>query len=209
MLTNLTWLTNFLTSFSHLWPPHMSRQQSMHLFGPKMSRQLSVVDFIQQYLPTRRWHHQSRLLSWAFIYQFKPVFWHNMELSMTPTCSTSQLPHFNVWWIPRGLINTCQEGGSTTNDETKGLVMFSTSINMSINTLTISWVVISYSKCWTINWQSWNKQNGISQLASQHSQRIPLHKWILRPLVPTYNTSMLSLQLPKLAQLGHNILPHT
>ena len=37
------------------------------------------------------------------------------------------------------------------------------------------------------------QKNGISQLVSQHSQGIPLHKWILRPLVPTKNISMLSL----------------
>ena len=74
----------------------MSRQQSMHLFRPKMSRQLSVVDLIQQHLLTGRWHHQSRLLFCAFIDQIKPVFGHNMKLSMTPTCSTSQLPHFSV-----------------------------------------------------------------------------------------------------------------
>ena len=61
--------------------------------------------------------------------------------------------------------------------------MSPTSTNTCINTLTTSWVVISHSKCWTINWQRWNKQNGISQLATQHSQRIPLHKWILGPLV--------------------------
>ena len=192
---NLTLLTNFLTIFSHLWPPHTSRQQSMHLFGPKMSRQLNVVDFIQQHLPTKRWHHQSRLLFWAFIDQFKPVFGYNMELSMTPTCSTSYLPHFNVWWIPCGLVNTCQKGGFNNQRRNKGLVMCPMSINTWINTLTTSWVVISHSKCWTINWQRWNKQNGISQLATQHSQRIPLNKWILGPLVPANNTSMLSLQI--------------
>ena len=68
--------------------------------------------------------------------------------------------------------------------------------NTWINTITISWVVISYFKCWTINWQSWNKQNEISQLSYQYSQRIPLHKWILRPFVVANNTSILSLQLP-------------
>ena len=83
----------------------------MHLFGPKMSRQISVVDFIQQYLPIRRLHHQSKLLFYAFMNQVKPMFGHNMELSMTLTCSTSQFPHFNVWWILRGLIITYQEGG--------------------------------------------------------------------------------------------------
>ena len=93
-LTNLTLLTNLLTRNSHLWPPHTSRQQSMHLFRPKMSRQLSVVDLIQQHLPTRRWHHQSRLLFCAFIDQIKPVFGYNMKLSMTSTCSTSQVSSF-------------------------------------------------------------------------------------------------------------------
>ena len=73
--------------------------------------------------------------------------------------------------------------------------MFSTSTNTCTNLLTTTWVVISHSKCWGINWQLRNKQSGISQLASQHSQRIPLHKWILRPLVLTHYTSMLSLQL--------------
>ena len=72
------------------------RQQSMHLFSPKISRQLSVVDLIQQYLPTKRWHHQSRLLFCAFKDQFKSVFGHNMKLSMIPTCSPSQFPHFNI-----------------------------------------------------------------------------------------------------------------
>ena len=57
----------------------------MHLLRPKMSRQLSIVDLIQQYLPTRRWHHQSRLLFCALKDQFKPVFGHNMKLSMIPT----------------------------------------------------------------------------------------------------------------------------
>ena len=76
--------------------------------------------------------------------------------------------------------------------------MFPTSINMSINTLKITWVVISHSKCWTRDWKSWNKQNGISQLAFQHSQRSPLHKWILRPLVLANNVSILSQQLPSL-----------
>ena len=64
---------------------HTSRQQSMHLFRPKMSRQLSVVDLIQQHLLTRRWQHQSRLLFCAFKDQFKPMFGHNMKLSMIPT----------------------------------------------------------------------------------------------------------------------------
>ena len=67
----------------------MSRQQSMHLLRPKMSRQLSVVDLIQQYLPTRRWNHQSRLLFCALKDQFKPVFGHNMKLSMIHMLSKS------------------------------------------------------------------------------------------------------------------------
>ena len=171
-LTNLTWLTNLLTGNSHLWPPHTSRQQSMHLFRPKMSRQLSVVDLIQQYLPTRRWHHQSRLLFCALKYQFKPVFGHNMKLSMIPMCFLSQLPHFNVWKIPHGLINTCQERWFHNQQWNKGLNMIPNSKNTRINTLTTSWVVISHSKCWTINWKSWNKQTIISQLAFQYSQRI-------------------------------------
>ena len=62
----------------------MGRQQSMHLLSPKMSRQLSVVDLIQQYLLTRRWHHQSRLLFCTFKDQLKSVFGHNMKLSMIP-----------------------------------------------------------------------------------------------------------------------------
>ena len=87
----------------------MGRQQSMHLLSPKMIRQLIVVDFIQQYLPTRRWHHQSILLFWAFKDQLKSVFGHNMKLSMIPTCSPSQFPHFNIWRIPHGLKNTCKK----------------------------------------------------------------------------------------------------
>ena len=74
----------------------MGRQQSMHLLRPKMSRQLSVVDLIQQHLPTRRWHHQSRLLFCTLKDQLKSVFGHNMKLSMISTCSPSQLPHFNI-----------------------------------------------------------------------------------------------------------------
>ena len=68
----------------------------MHLFGPKMSRHLSVVNLIQQYLPTRRWYHQSRLLFYALKVQFKPLFGYNMKLSMIDTCYLSQLPYFNV-----------------------------------------------------------------------------------------------------------------
>ena len=124
------------------------------------------------------------------------MFWYYMELSMTPTCPTSQLPHFNVWWIPCGLVNTCQKGGFNNQRWKKGLVMSPTSTNTCTNTLSTSWVVISHPKFWTINWQSWNKQNGIFQLATQHSQRIPLHKWMHGPLVLASNTSMLSLHLP-------------
>ena len=68
----------------------------MHLFRPKMSGQFSIVDFIQQYLLTRKRHHQSRLLFCAFINQIKPVFGHNMKLNMIPTCFLSQLSHFSV-----------------------------------------------------------------------------------------------------------------
>ena len=68
----------------------------MHLFSPKMSRQLSVVDLIQQYLPIRRQHHQSRLLFCTLKDQLKSVFGHNMKLSMIPTSSLSQLAHFIV-----------------------------------------------------------------------------------------------------------------
>ena len=67
----------------------------MHLFKAKMSRQLSVVDLIQQYLPTRRWHHQSKLLFCALKDQLKSVLGYNMKPSMIPTCSPSQHPHFN------------------------------------------------------------------------------------------------------------------
>ena len=79
MLKNLIWLKNLLTWNSYLWPLYTSRQQSMHLFRAKMSRQLSVVDFIQQHLPTRRRHHHSRLIFCALKDQFKPVFGHNMK----------------------------------------------------------------------------------------------------------------------------------
>ena len=147
MLTNFTGLTNLLARNSHLWPPYTNRQQSTNLFIPKKSRQISVVDFIQQYLPIRKWHHQSRLLLCAFINQLKPVFRYNMELSITPMSSTSQLPHFCIWWIPYGLINTCQEEGFNNQRWKKGLVMFSISKNMSIHTQTTPWVVISHSKC--------------------------------------------------------------
>ena len=68
----------------------------MHLFRPKMSRQLSVVDLIQQHLPTKRRHHQSRLLFCAFKDQFKPVFGYNVKLSMIPMSSPSQFAHFSV-----------------------------------------------------------------------------------------------------------------
>ena len=95
-LTNLTLLTNLLPRNSLLWPPHMSRQQSMHLFRPKMSRQLSVVDLIQQHLLTRRWHHQFRLLICALKDQFKPMSGDNTKLIIICTCSLSQLPHFNI-----------------------------------------------------------------------------------------------------------------
>ena len=74
----------------------MGRQQSMHLFRPKMSRQLSVVDLIQQYLPTKRWHHRSRLLFCTLKDQIKSVFGYNMKQSMISTCSPSQIPHFNI-----------------------------------------------------------------------------------------------------------------
>ena len=173
MLTNLTRLTDLLTRNSYVWPLYTGRQQSMHLLRPKMSRQLSVVDLIQQHLPTRRRHHQSRLLFWAFKDQFKSVFGHNMKLSMIPTCSLSQFPHFNIWRIPRGLINTCQERWFHNQRWNKGLDMISSSNNTRISILTTSWMVISHPKCWTINWQSWHKQTRISQLAFQYSQRIP------------------------------------
>ena len=68
----------------------------MYLFRPKMSRQLSIVDLIQQHLLTKRWHHQSRLLFFACKNQFKPVFGHNVKLSMIPMSSPSQLAHFSV-----------------------------------------------------------------------------------------------------------------
>ena len=66
----------------------------MHLFGPKISRQLSVVDLIQQHLLIRRWHHQSRLLFCALKNQFKPIFGHNMKLSMIPRALRVKLPSF-------------------------------------------------------------------------------------------------------------------
>ena len=74
----------------------MGRQQSMHLFSPKMSRQLSIVELIQQYLPAKRSHHQSRLLFCTHKDQLKSVLGHNIKLSMIPTCSPIQLPHFNI-----------------------------------------------------------------------------------------------------------------
>ena len=40
-----------------------------------------------------------------------------------------------------------------------------------------------------------NKVSGISQLASQYSQMIPLHKWVLGPFVITYHAFILSLHL--------------
>ena len=92
----------------------------------------------------------------------------------------------------------CQKGGFNNQQKNKGLVMCPMSINTCTNTLATTWVVISYSKCWTINWQRWNKQDGISQLATQHSQRIPLHKWVLESLVLPIDASILSLQLPSL-----------
>ena len=67
----------------------------MHLFRSKMSKQLSIIDLIQKHLPTRRWH-QSRLLFCAFKDQLKPVFGHNVKLSMIPTSSPSQLAHFII-----------------------------------------------------------------------------------------------------------------
>ena len=74
----------------------MGRQQSMHLFRAIMSRQLSVVDLIQQYLPIRGRHHQSRLLFCTLKDQLKSMFGHKMKLSMIYTRSPSQLPHFSV-----------------------------------------------------------------------------------------------------------------
>ena len=68
----------------------------MHPLRPKIILQLSVVDLIQQHLPTRRRHQQSRLLLYAFKDQFKSVFGYNMKLSMIPTSSANQLPHFRV-----------------------------------------------------------------------------------------------------------------
>ena len=68
----------------------------MHPLSPKMGRQLSVVDLIQQHLPIRRRHHQSRLLFFTLKDQLKSVFGYNMKLSMISTCSPSQFPHFNV-----------------------------------------------------------------------------------------------------------------
>ena len=114
-----------------------------------MRKQLSVVDLIQQHLPIKRWNHLSRLLFCDFIDQTKPIFGHNMKLSMIFTCFMSQLPNFSVWWIPRGLINTCQEWELNYQRWKKGLDMFLSSNNTRINTLTTSWVVISHSKCWT------------------------------------------------------------
>ena len=121
MLKNLTRLTNLLTRNSHVWPPYTGRQQTMHLLSPKMSRQLSVVDLIQQHLPTRRQHHQSRLLLFCtFKDQLKSMFGHNMKLSMIPTCSPSQFPHFNIWKDPTWPDETrAKKDDSTTNNETK------------------------------------------------------------------------------------------
>ena len=153
----------------HTW----ADKQSMHFLSPKMSRKLSVVDPIQQHLLTRRWYHQLRLFLCVFQYQVKPVFGHNMKLSMIHTSSVCQLPHFRVWRIPHGLIHTCQKRWSHNQQWNKGLEMISSSNNTRIINPTTSWVVISHSKCWAINLQSWYKQTRISQLASQYSQRIP------------------------------------
>ena len=124
------------------------KQTTKHLFVPKMSGQLSIVDLVQQYLPTWTWHHQSGLLFWAYVYKFKPIFLHNIKLSMITTCLVCQFPHFCIWWIPCGLTNTCQKGRLNYQQWDNGLVQFP----MYTNTLTTTWVVISHSKCRTINW---------------------------------------------------------
>ena len=152
MLTNLTILTNLLTRSSHVWPPYTGIQQSMHLLSPKMSGQISVVDLIQKHLLTRRWHHQSRLLFCTFKDQLKSMFGYNMKLSMIPTCSPSQFSHFNIWRIPRGLMNTFQERWFHNQRWNKGLDMISSSSQTRISILKTSWMVISHPKYWTINW---------------------------------------------------------
>ena len=101
------------------------------------------------------------------------MFGHNMKLSMILTCSPSQFSHFRVWKIPSGLKNTCQKRGFSNQRWNKSLDMFPNSNKMRISILTTSWVVISHSKYWTINWKNWSNQTRISQLALQNSQRIP------------------------------------
>ena len=152
MLTYLTRLTNLLTRNSHVWPQYTGRQQIINFFSPKMSRQLSVVNLIQQHLLTKRWHHQSRLLFWAFKDQLRSVFGHNMKLSMIPTCSPSQLSSFQhlkdpTWpdkHVPRKMVLQPTMKQRIRHDPNRN--------NTRISILTTSWMVISHPKCWTINW---------------------------------------------------------
>ena len=120
--------------------------------SPKMSRQLRVVDLIQQHLPTRRRHHQSRLLFCTFKDQLKTMFGHNMKLSMIPTSSAESTSSFqglkNPTWpnthVPRKI-------GFHNQLWNKGLDMISSSNNTRISILTTSWMVISHSQ--VLNYQ--------------------------------------------------------
>ena len=110
MLTDLTRVTDLPTAGPHLRPPHTYSQQPIHLSGTKVSTQLTAMSFIQQKLATTLWYQQSSSFTLAPKDDFKPMPSPHMEHSMCTTCPTCKLLHFSIRCLPRGFMDTCQEG---------------------------------------------------------------------------------------------------
>ena len=95
-LANLTRPTNLLTAAIHVWPPHPCKQQLMHLLGTKVSCSHAAVVFIQQQLPTRGRHHQSRSLPSTTKHKLEIMHLAYMKHGMQATCSLYQFTHFHI-----------------------------------------------------------------------------------------------------------------
>ena len=101
-----------------------------------MSRQLSIVDLIQQYLTTRRWHHLSRILFCTLKIPAQIRIWTQHETKHdSHMLSPSQLL-ISMSKGSTGLKNMCQERWFHNQQWNKGLDMIPNRNNMRIITLT-------------------------------------------------------------------------
>ena len=109
-LAHLTRAADLLATGPHLGPPHTCSQQPKHLAGTKVGTQLTAMSLVQQQLAAALWYHQSSSFTLAPKDKFKPMPCPHVEHCMCATCPTCKLPHFCVRRLPRGFMDTCQEG---------------------------------------------------------------------------------------------------